>query len=174
VYDWPQDEEASLKAAGWEPGLGYCVWLEPAVDWMGLPTPEMLEKAREQVLSYEVMLKHFKSDPLRREDLQTGLTKAKTKLELYESGKPVPLHNREQYPQQVAVARELTRHRPFKPKPRVTEVPTYTEQQVDLIEKQTRERRNGTLLKEDVAALRERRNMKSKLHTNMCAECRQW
>ena len=173
VADWPQDEEWFLEQAGWERN-SWGTWQEPNKSVMGRPTEKMTLATREQVTGYEAQLKHFKSDPLRRADLEAGLTKARERVALYESGLDIQLRNREHYTQAEAVMLEWGKTWPYEPRPKVKEVPTFTEAQLGQFEEQLRMRSNGMLLKGDEAQLRERRKQTSKVHHQMCPECRQY
>ena len=174
VKDWPQDEVTFLTKAGWE-------WLEPAGQWrepernvLGPITPAMLQAAQSQVVSYEMQLAKPKLDPFHKEQLTTGLAKAKAKLERLESGEPVEHRNRELFGRDTAVMLELGRGRPHDPRPKVVEIRTFTDATVDQMEQQLRSLHNGTLLKSDEAQLRARRKQMSKVHHQMCPECRQF
>lgn len=173
VADWPADEIGFLEKQGWTLVDPY-TWLEPQERVMRSPTPEMVSDATNMVGFYTAQLAHWKSDKLRREQLQTGMEKARDKLAKLKAGEKFECRPRLRLNQANAVQAEYVRTHPYDPKTQDKVVPAYTEQQHEVWESQARARRGGVLLTSDTDLLLFRKERTLTVHHTMCCECRQY
>lgn len=173
VKDWPVDEIGYLESKGWTK-VDEWTWLEPIEHVLRSPTAEMVSEAMNMVAFYEAQLAHWKSDKLKREQLQTGMEKARDKLAKHRAGERFECRPRQRCDQVHAVQQEYIRTHPYVPKSIDKVVPCYTDQQHALWESQARARRGGVLLPSDKDLIEERKERTITVHHQMCSECRQY
>jgi len=108
VKDWPVDEIGFLQQQGWTLVDSF-IWLEPQARVLRSPTPEMVADASNVVGFYTAQLQHWKADKLKREELQTGMEKARDKLAKLKAGEQFEARPRMRLNQSHAVQAEYVR-----------------------------------------------------------------
>ena len=176
VPDWPADEELFLIQAEWErepvEGGG---WMEPESRFMR-PAPEsLLRQVKAQIASLErfLAMDRFKQDTASRGNAQAELTRAKDRLERWESGELVAVRPRATFNTDDAVEMELGHRRPYDATPRKIERHVFTKEQMDRREAELK-RLCGPLTRSQEEQIRERRQRKYLVHAAMCVACHQW